>query len=269
VDRPGAQADHVRGWPGAVDDPAGVRLRDPGPAAFGERRPDGGAHAGGQEQLGRLVMAVPPLCQSVALSLGTPGCRFAGDGGAAGRRRRADPPRPRGAGTPAATQPKRTSGACSGRRRPTRPGPCRCVRRWPSTCGRASLVRVRVRSCPRARAGASRRTPTSGRGQGGWRPPGGPGSRGTTIHDLRHTAASLLIAAGAYVKAVQVILGHSTATMTMDLHGHLSSEAAWQAMERLPVTPLGSGSPTVRRATLLPSPPQLHSGVEDGNVGGH
>src|SRR5690606_7893588 len=46
VDRPGAQADHVRGWPGAVDDPAGVRLRVPGPPAFGERRPDGGAHAG-------------------------------------------------------------------------------------------------------------------------------------------------------------------------------------------------------------------------------
>ena len=61
---------------------------------------------------------------------------------------------------------------------------------------------------------------------------------GTTIHDLRHTAASLLIAAGAAVKAVQVILGHSTATMTMDLYGHLFSEATWQAMERLPVIPL-------------------------------
>ncbi|HMP07787.1 MAG TPA: site-specific integrase, partial [Lacipirellulaceae bacterium] len=61
---------------------------------------------------------------------------------------------------------------------------------------------------------------------------------GFTIHDLRHTAASLLIAAGADVKAVQVILGHSTATMTMDLYGHLFSEATWQAMERLPVIPL-------------------------------
>ena len=65
-----------------------------------------------------------------------------------------------------------------------------------------------------------------------------PGVEGTTIHDLRHTAASLLIAAGADVKAVQVILGHSTATMTMDLYGHLFSEATWQAMERLPVIPL-------------------------------
>jgi integrase len=63
------------------------------------------------------------------------------------------------------------------------------------------------------------------------------GVEGTTIHDLRHTAASLLIAAGADVKAVQVILGHSTATMTMDLYGHLFSEATWAAMERLPAIP--------------------------------
>lgn len=52
---------------------------------------------------------------------------------------------------------------------------------------------------------------------------------GTTIHDLRHTAASLMIAdvtpRGSDTKAVQVILEHSTATMTMDLYGHLSSEA--------------------------------------------
>jgi len=65
------------------------------------------------------------------------------------------------------------------------------------------------------------------------------GVEGTTIHDdLRHTAASLLIAAGADVRAVQVILGHSTATMTMDLYGHLFSEATRQAMERLPAIPL-------------------------------
>ena len=44
--------------------------------------------------------------------------------------------------------------------------------------------------------------------------------------------------AGADVKAVQVILGHSTAPMTMDLYGQLFSEATWQAMERLPVIPL-------------------------------
>lgn len=75
---------------------------------------------------------------------------------------------------------------------------------------------------------------------------------GTTIHDLRHTAASLLIAAGADMKAVQVILGHSTATMTMDLYGHLFSEATWQAMERLPVIPLMQAP----RAVEPPRPPR-------------
>lgn len=40
-------------------------------------------------------------------------------------------------------------------------------------------------------------------------------------HDLRHTAASLAIASGADVKAVQRMLGHASAAMTLDLYGHL------------------------------------------------
>jgi integrase len=40
-------------------------------------------------------------------------------------------------------------------------------------------------------------------------------------HQLRHTAASLAIAAGADVKVVQQMLGHSSATMTLDTYGHL------------------------------------------------
>lgn len=37
-----------------------------------------------------------------------------------------------------------------------------------------------------------------------------------TPHDLRHTAASLAISAGANVKAVQRMLGHAKASMTLD-----------------------------------------------------
>ena len=40
-------------------------------------------------------------------------------------------------------------------------------------------------------------------------------------HELRHTAASLAIASGADVKVVQEMLGHASATMTLDLYGHL------------------------------------------------
>ncbi len=41
------------------------------------------------------------------------------------------------------------------------------------------------------------------------------------IHDLRHTAASLLISEGAHPKAIQVHPGHSSIAVTMDRYGHL------------------------------------------------
>ncbi|HEY3091129.1 MAG TPA: tyrosine-type recombinase/integrase [Jatrophihabitantaceae bacterium] len=47
------------------------------------------------------------------------------------------------------------------------------------------------------------------------------GVPGLHPHELRHTAASLAIAAGANVKVVQTMLGHKSATMTLDLYGHL------------------------------------------------
>jgi integrase len=53
------------------------------------------------------------------------------------------------------------------------------------------------------------------------------------FHDLRHTCASLLIAQGASVKAIQAQLGHASATVTLDRYGHLfSDEFQWLA-ERL------------------------------------
>jgi integrase len=42
-----------------------------------------------------------------------------------------------------------------------------------------------------------------------------------TVHDLRHTAASLAISAGANVKAVQRMLGHASAAMTLDVYSDL------------------------------------------------
>ncbi|MGA8260873.1 MAG: site-specific integrase [Arenicellales bacterium] len=47
---------------------------------------------------------------------------------------------------------------------------------------------------------------------------------GLTPHDLRHTAASLAIAAGANVKAVQRMLGHASAAMTLDVYAGLFSD---------------------------------------------
>ncbi|MGO2658359.1 tyrosine-type recombinase/integrase [Mycetocola reblochoni] len=42
-----------------------------------------------------------------------------------------------------------------------------------------------------------------------------------TIHDLRHTAASLAVSSGANVKAVQRMLGHASAAMTLDTYADL------------------------------------------------
>jgi integrase len=42
-----------------------------------------------------------------------------------------------------------------------------------------------------------------------------------TLHALRHTAASLAISSGANVKAVQRMLGHASASMTLDVYSDL------------------------------------------------
>lgn len=47
------------------------------------------------------------------------------------------------------------------------------------------------------------------------------GLHGLTPHGLRHTAASLYIAAGTPPKVVQRILGHASIAITLDLYGHL------------------------------------------------
>ncbi|MCV7090069.1 tyrosine-type recombinase/integrase [Mycobacterium interjectum] len=47
-----------------------------------------------------------------------------------------------------------------------------------------------------------------------------------TPHDLRHTAASLAVSAGANVKAVQKMLGHASAAMTLDTYADLFDKDA-------------------------------------------
>lgn len=58
---------------------------------------------------------------------------------------------------------------------------------------------------------------------GGWLvgPLGCAGLQRTTVHDLRHTAASLAISAGANVTTVQARLGHASAKMTLDTYADL------------------------------------------------
>ena len=56
---------------------------------------------------------------------------------------------------------------------------------------------------------------------------------GLLVHDLRDTAASLAISAGASIKAVQRMLGHASAKMTLDTYGSLFEEDLEDLAERL------------------------------------
>jgi integrase len=59
------------------------------------------------------------------------------------------------------------------------------------------------------------------------------GMPGLTPHELRHTAASLAIASGANVKAVQSMLGHASAAMTLDRYSHLFDDTLDAVAERM------------------------------------
>ena len=77
-----------------------------------------------------------------------------------------------------------------------------------------------------------------------------------TIHDLRHTAASLAISSGANVKAVQRMLGHAPAAMTLDVYADLFDED---------LEAVSTALNTARSAAIvaIPLPP---AGVPSGGV---
>jgi integrase len=59
------------------------------------------------------------------------------------------------------------------------------------------------------------------------------GLDGLRIHDLRHTAVALWIAAGANPKEVAARAGHASVSFTLDRYGHLYPEADLSLRERL------------------------------------
>jgi integrase len=75
------------------------------------------------------------------------------------------------------------------------------------------------------------------------------GVPGFHAHELRHTAASLAIASGADVKVVQQMMGHKSATMTLDQYGHLFPDrldVVAEAMDTARSAALASVSAEVR-----------------------
>jgi integrase len=60
------------------------------------------------------------------------------------------------------------------------------------------------------------------------------GSRGVTLHSLRHAHASLLISKGTHIKVVSERLGHTSTSFTLDTYAHLlpgMQEAAAEAID--------------------------------------
>ncbi len=53
------------------------------------------------------------------------------------------------------------------------------------------------------------------------------------VHDLRHTAATLLLARGVHAKVVQELLGHSTITLTLDTYSHVAPALHAEAAARM------------------------------------
>jgi integrase len=53
------------------------------------------------------------------------------------------------------------------------------------------------------------------------------------FHDLRHSAATLLLSMGVHPKVVQELLGHSQISMTMDIYSHVLPSMQKEAMEKI------------------------------------
>jgi integrase len=59
------------------------------------------------------------------------------------------------------------------------------------------------------------------------------GASSLRLHDARHTAATHLLVAGVDVRSVSGILGHASATTTLDTYAHLIADAQRDAVDRL------------------------------------
>jgi integrase len=67
-----------------------------------------------------------------------------------------------------------------------------------------------------------------------------------SLHSLRHSFASFMLASGASVKALQRSLGHASATMTLNTYSHLIQEDLGNALLRADQLITGAGGKLVR-----------------------
>jgi integrase len=89
-----------------------------------------------------------------------------------------------------------------------------------------------------------------------WRPAiRAAGLHGLRIHDLRHTAVALWIAAGAHPKAVAARAGHTSVSFTLDRYGHLFPDADASLSDRL--------DQLIRQRSTAPRRPRRAAGRQE------
>jgi integrase len=76
------------------------------------------------------------------------------------------------------------------------------------------------------------------------------GLRPITLHECRHTYASLMIAAGVNFKALSEFMGHADIGITLDRYGHLLPGAGDEAAELLDAYLSEWRRETARKAAL-------------------
>jgi integrase len=98
-----------------------------------------------------------------------------------------------------------------------------------------------------------------------WRPATrAAGLEGLRIHDLRHTAVALWIAAGANPKEVSARAGHSSVSFTLDRYGHLYPEADAVLRDRLDALYGAVRPATTSPVVRLPRRPRRGPSVAPG-----
>ena len=65
-----------------------------------------------------------------------------------------------------------------------------------------------------------------------------------TLHDLRHTSATLALAAGVHPKVVSERLGHANISITLDLYSHVIEDMQSEAAEQIGALLFGSTAGT-------------------------
>jgi integrase len=68
------------------------------------------------------------------------------------------------------------------------------------------------------------------------------GIKGITLHNLRHTMATLALDSGVSTNVVQERLGHASAKTTHDIYAHVMPGAHVDAAERIAKRVRGGGS---------------------------